>query len=865
MRSLTSRPETVLAGIAKLRRVLDARIFGQTQLKDALVLGLVSKEHVYVEGPPGAAKTLLAERTAELTQLRPFVYQMHRDTRLHEIVGDAVILRQREADGTEVIRQSTRPGGILSAQIAVLDDISRAPGEALNVLFRILNERRFAQGGDVGSLSLPLISAIATGNPIGADEAPYYGDALDPASLDRFTLQVRSSGLISGGSWDDVARVIAMHDGDASADPFSPEAADAEAEAAATAERLREAEEAAGGNEIANALLEAHSLLPSVRLTGPLRTGLLELVQRLTKEVTAATSESLSLTGGASPHNAAHSVLLTDRTFLAKAPLLCRAHALVHGRQHCILDDLHAVRHMTAFRVPLSVHQRIDALITEVIENVRRAEESSGRGSAAAAAAAGQQSAGDGSTQQEQQQSSEQQQSEQAEEASAAGAGGSAHSGSEEQRRQAAMMQEANGSEHQQQQGQQHSGASSGRSNSSGDMSMMVEQNHADENESRGVSTSERDEAAARQRKQQAAAPAAADQRDVGDLTGMAILPTLMMVGVVGTVEALLDSATAALANGTQQKKGKNGLGPKSQQAIELEQQSANALVSAIGSMLDGRSRKNASLVTNGTPAGTPASWRPPPSIAELHLADVEPVAAQLWMGDPTPRLPNAIARRMAPRGGRVAILRDVSASMEGDRAAWASAVVAQLVELCRRKKLAVGYLEFNHEPLVVTTRHGTGKPTKKGARSLSGSAAAEELFTYDYARVQQLAARKWSGGGTDLQRALKELIDRYAKHRPPAHLASSMQAAGHALLVTDGVQEGGQPMLEAERAQAKAMGLCVHTVFINSNADEPYPASLAALAAATGGMRFSARVVEGSTNVRLSWRDTGELGWESV
>ena len=44
-------------------------------------------------------------------------------------------------------------------------------------------------------------------------------------------------------------------------------------------------------------------------------------------------------------------------------------------------------------------------------------------------------------------------------------------------------------------------------------MSMMVEQNHADENESRGVSTSERDEAAARQRKQQAAAEGEEEQR----------------------------------------------------------------------------------------------------------------------------------------------------------------------------------------------------------------------------------------------------------------------------------------------------------------------------------------------------------------
>ena len=40
-----------------------------------------------------------------------------------------------------------RKGGILTAEICVLDDISRAPGEALNVLLRVLNERKF--GGSV--------------------------------------------------------------------------------------------------------------------------------------------------------------------------------------------------------------------------------------------------------------------------------------------------------------------------------------------------------------------------------------------------------------------------------------------------------------------------------------------------------------------------------------------------------------------------------------------------------------------------------------------------------------------------------------------------------------------------------------------
>ena len=98
----------------------------------------------------------------------------------------------------------------------------------------------------------------------------------------------------------------------------------------------------------------------------------------------------------------------------------------------------------------------------------------------------------------------------------------------------------------------------------------------------------------------------------------------------------------------------------------------------------------------------------------------------------------------------------------------------------------------------------------------------------------------------------------------PPAHLGGALHLASHALLVTDGLTNCGEPMLEAERAAARAMGLCVHTVFIG-DVDEPYPAPLAALAAATGGMRFQARIEEGAnSSVRLSWRE-GALGWEQV
>ena len=51
------------APLAPLRRVLDARIVGQADAKDAVLLGLISREHVYIEGAPGQGKTAIAELT----------------------------------------------------------------------------------------------------------------------------------------------------------------------------------------------------------------------------------------------------------------------------------------------------------------------------------------------------------------------------------------------------------------------------------------------------------------------------------------------------------------------------------------------------------------------------------------------------------------------------------------------------------------------------------------------------------------------------------------------------------------------------------------------------------------------------------
>ena len=117
----------------------------------------------------------------------------------------------------EIIKHDYVRGGILTCELAVLDDISRAPGEALNVLLRVLNERKF---GSMTSGKIPLMSAIATGNPVNTPE--YYGDPLDPATLDRFTLQLRASGLVQQGNWSDAGKVIDLYAGPRAIDDDRP-------------------------------------------------------------------------------------------------------------------------------------------------------------------------------------------------------------------------------------------------------------------------------------------------------------------------------------------------------------------------------------------------------------------------------------------------------------------------------------------------------------------------------------------------------------------------------------------------------------------------------------------------------------------
>lgn len=304
--------------LSHVRAAMDRFVIGHEDIKESILLALTAREHVYIEGPPGSAKTMLAEIASVAANMRFFFYQLHRDTRLTELVGDYVIHRSEHEEGGEQIRQHIIHGGVLTSDICVLDDISRAPGEALNVLLRVLQERKY------GQQRIPLLTAIATGNPARDD---YYNEPLDLANLDRFALQLRTESLLENLRWDDARTVVDEYEShdftDEDVEPMSAPVLSGHAD------RL------------------SHVLLPP-----EVRDQFLLLMANILSNFELNENNSL----------------VTDRTFLVKAVKIFKAKAILEGRDTVISSDLRVLKFMTTFRLPPEVNERLDEMIDEVTE-----------------------------------------------------------------------------------------------------------------------------------------------------------------------------------------------------------------------------------------------------------------------------------------------------------------------------------------------------------------------------------------------------------------------------------------------------------------------------------------------------------------
>ncbi len=206
-------------------------------------------------------------------------------------------------------------------------------------------------------------------------------------------------------------------------------------------------------------------------------------------------------------------------------------------------------------------------------------------------------------------------------------------------------------------------------------------------------------------------------------------------------------------------------------------------------------------------PGGVPRTWKRMTTFDEVE--DVDPMEVFIWADNMSPQLPRVHRREKERLGGEIAILRDVSTSMMGVYSEWSSSVVRGVIELARSKNMRVGYVEFNHKSFKY----------KKNSK----------FFTRDYNWILNLSANTECSGNTNYEDALKESL-------------SEFRGRGlrnkHILFITDGIPTSGDCDVYSERALAKKLGVCIHSIFIGS---KNYPKILQTVSQETIGTQFIA------------------------
>ncbi len=178
---MTVPPTPLPARLAKLGASLEQRFLGKDETIRLLLAAAVAGEHAVLIGPPGTAKSALVRTFARSIHARYFEYLLTRFTEPNEIFGPVDIAAFREG------RYERRTERMLpEAEIVFLDEVFKSNSAILNALLTLLNERRYASGGQV--IHCPLLSVFGASNEVPTDETL-------TAIYDRFILRVRSENL----------------------------------------------------------------------------------------------------------------------------------------------------------------------------------------------------------------------------------------------------------------------------------------------------------------------------------------------------------------------------------------------------------------------------------------------------------------------------------------------------------------------------------------------------------------------------------------------------------------------------------------------------------------------------------------------
>src|SRR3954466_15869766 len=172
-----SEIEAARERLAEVRRQVSRVYIGDLGAVDLMIVALLARGHVLLEGVPGIAKTTLVKAFATTLGCTIRRVQFTPDLLPADITGTYVL---NPKDGTFSLR-----AGPIFANVLLADEINRAPAKTQSALLEAMQERQVTIEGDRFELPLPFL-VLATQNPIDL-EGTY---PLPEAQIDRFLVRV---------------------------------------------------------------------------------------------------------------------------------------------------------------------------------------------------------------------------------------------------------------------------------------------------------------------------------------------------------------------------------------------------------------------------------------------------------------------------------------------------------------------------------------------------------------------------------------------------------------------------------------------------------------------------------------------------
>ncbi len=177
IRELNERIQKESAIIDLITMEMNKVIVGQQHLVESLIIGLISKGHILLEGVPGLAKTLAINTLATTVDAKFSRIQFTPDLLPADLLGTMIYSQKQEEF---VVKK-----GPIFSNFILADEINRSPAKVQSALLEAMQEKQVTIGAESFKLEEPFL-VLATQNPI-EQEGTY---PLPEAQIDRFMLKV---------------------------------------------------------------------------------------------------------------------------------------------------------------------------------------------------------------------------------------------------------------------------------------------------------------------------------------------------------------------------------------------------------------------------------------------------------------------------------------------------------------------------------------------------------------------------------------------------------------------------------------------------------------------------------------------------